>query len=82
VYNVRFDPLLLLQDVASLPPIAQKEAIDFIAFLKVRYGQSSAKRSENASTIKSEPFIGMWKDRSDMDDSNAWVRNLREKEWN
>ncbi len=24
----------LLQDVASLPPLAQQEAIDFIAFLK------------------------------------------------
>jgi hypothetical protein len=33
------------------------------------------------SAIESEPFIGMWKDRSDMTDSNAWVRNVREKEW-
>ncbi len=71
----------LLQDVASLPPIAQKEAIDFIAFLKTRYGQYSAKNSSDASSIESEPFIGMWKDRSDMTDSNAWVRNMRENEW-
>ncbi len=72
----------LLQDVASLPPIAQKEAIDFIAFLKTRYGQYSTKSSNDVSAIESEPFIGMWKDRSDMTDSNAWVRNMREKEWN
>jgi uncharacterized phage-associated protein len=71
----------LLQDVASLPPIAQKEAIDFIAFLKTQYGQYSAKSSEKVLAIKSEPFIGMWKNRSDMTDSNAWVRNMREKEW-
>ncbi len=70
----------LLQDVASLPPIAQKEAIDFIEFLKMRYGQHSATNNENVS-IESEPFIGMWKNRSDMTDSNVWVRNLREKEW-
>jgi hypothetical protein len=68
----------LLQDVTSLPPIAQKEAIDFIAFLKLRY---SSKSSDNAPDIKSEPFIGIWKNRSDMTDSKAWVRTLREKEW-
>ena len=26
-----------------------------------------------------EPFVGMWKDRKDMKDSVAWVRNLRKK---
>lgn len=71
----------LLQDVASLPPIAQKEAIDFIAFLKMRYGQYSAKSRDNVSTIENEPFVGIWKNRSDMTDSNAWVRNMRENEW-
>ena len=71
----------LLQDVASLPPIAQKEAIDFIAFLKLRHGKSPVKSSDRVSAIKSEPFIGIWKNRSDVNDSNAWVRNLREKEW-
>lgn len=31
--------------------------------------------------IEGEPFVGMWKDREDMQDSTAWVRDLRRKEW-
>lgn len=30
--------------------------------------------------MESEPFIGIWKNRADMLDSSAWVRNLRQKE--
>ena len=72
----------LLQDVTSLPPFAQQELIDFVAFLKLRYGQSISQiNTDNLSSIEDEPFIGMWQDRSDMIDSTAWVRNLRQKEW-
>ncbi|MFH1898439.1 MAG: hypothetical protein ABH886_09440 [Candidatus Desantisbacteria bacterium] len=28
-----------------------------------------------------EPFIGMWCEREDMQDSTAWVRSLRHCEW-
>jgi hypothetical protein len=28
-----------------------------------------------------EPFIGMWRTRKDMQDSAAWVQNLRQREW-
>lgn len=31
--------------------------------------------------LSEEPAIGMWKDRQDMRDSTAWVRQLREHEW-
>jgi hypothetical protein len=31
--------------------------------------------------IEQEPFIGMWRDRSDMKDSTIWVRHLRAAEW-
>ena len=71
----------LLQDVISLPPVAQQELIDFIDFLKLRYGQSSFQKSRHLSTIEDEPFIGMWQNRSEMADSYAYVRNLRQKEW-
>lgn len=70
----------LLQDIADLPPPAQQEAIDFIAFLKQRYIQHSLPKNK-LPAIESEPFIGMWKDRADMLDSSTWVRNLRQKEW-
>ena len=70
----------LLQDVASLPPLAQQEAIDFIAFLKQRHMRHSLPKNKIPS-IESEPFIGMWKNRTDMVDSSVWVRNLRQNEW-
>lgn len=70
----------LLQDIASLPLPAQQEAIDFIDFLKQRYSKYAVPKSK-LSAIENEPFIGMWKNRSDMADSTAWVRNLRQKEW-
>jgi len=72
----------LLRDITSLPPIAQQELIDFVAFLKLRYSQSIGQASTNdLPSIENEAFIGMWQDRSDMIDSSAWVRNLRQKEW-
>jgi len=72
----------LLQDITSLPPIAQQELIDFVAFLKLRYSQSMDEVNvKNLLSIEDEPFIGMWQDRSDMIDSSAWVRNLRQNEW-
>jgi hypothetical protein len=67
----------LIGDISSLPPEAQKEVIDFVAFLKTRY---PIPKNRN-STSSEEPFIGMWKDRKDMQDSTAWVRDLRRKEW-
>jgi hypothetical protein len=36
---------------------------------------------EELSPIKEEPFIGMWSDRKDMENSSKWVKNIREKEW-
>ncbi len=72
----------LLEDIAALPPVAQQEAIDFVTFLRSRYGESPAQPSDSLSTLEDEPFIGMWKNHSEMTDSHAWVRHLREKEWN
>lgn len=36
--------------------------------------QISEARFEN---WQDEPFVGMWKDRQDMEDSTAWVRSIR-----
>ena len=33
------------------------------------------------SNIENEPFVGMWKDREDMQDSSQWVRQVRQQEW-
>ncbi len=33
------------------------------------------------SNIQDEPFVGMWKDREDMEDSSQWVHQTRQQEW-
>ncbi len=71
----------ILQDIEDLPPEAQKQVSDFVAFLKTRYSLSPTKKSRRSKLTK-EPFIGMWKDREDMRDSVEWVRQLRRKQWN
>jgi hypothetical protein len=67
----------ILRELASLPPEGQRQVADFIALLRERYA-----RSQSPEPITSDDtFIGMWRDREDMQDSSTWVRNLRENEW-
>lgn len=64
----------------QLPPEAKKEAGDFVQFLYEQY----VKKEKDKSTKKplSEyGFVGMWKDRTDMADSTAWVRKQRQSQW-
>lgn len=63
--------------LANLPPEAQQEVADFIAFLRTRYARTGAVRKSGAGDLSDEPFIGMWRDREDLEDSHAWVRELR-----
>jgi len=73
----------LLQDFESLPQNAQQEIIDFVEFIKLRYGKSTSKISLSVKVLHdwdNEAFVGMWKDRTDMLDSSVWVKNLRD-EW-
>jgi len=70
----------ILREINSLPPEAQREIEDFIFFLRERYkGEQGTIASD--SSLEAEPFVGMWRDREDMSDSSAWVRNVRESHW-
>ncbi len=71
----------ILQELASLPPEAQRQVADFIAFLNQRYGRLNPVKEPEASDLAKDGFIGMWRDREDMQDSSAWVREAREREW-
>ncbi|WP_300154517.1 hypothetical protein [Solidesulfovibrio sp.] len=70
----------VLADLAALPPQAQQEAADFIAFLKARHTApiGSADARDEAAGLA---FRGMWKDRDDMGDASAWVAEHRRREW-
>lgn len=71
----------LLQELAALPPDGRRQVERLVRLLKKRYARSSSGRIAKRSPLRDEKFVGMWKDREDLNDSNAWVRSLRKSEW-
>lgn len=71
----------VLRDFASLPPEAQLQVANFIAFLIERYGRSKLIENSESASPTTDSFIGMWRDRADLQNSSAWVRMMREREW-
>ncbi|EIJ36564.1 DUF2281 domain-containing protein [Thiothrix nivea] len=72
----------MMEGLSSLPPDAQQQVADFIEFLKTRYQKNKPEKKKVARTpLSQEAFIGMWRERQDMQDSSQWVRELRRKEW-
>ena len=69
----------ILQEIASLPLEAQKQVMDFVAFLRTRYEPVPSAPDTDRVTLAEEPFVGMWRDREDMQDSSEWVRQLRKR---
>jgi hypothetical protein len=55
----------ILQQITSLPLEGQRQVIDFIAFVRQRYGQSQLSEHKT-SNLFAESFIGIWQDRDDL----------------
>ncbi|MGG6268518.1 DUF2281 domain-containing protein [Leptolyngbya sp. AN03gr2] len=70
----------LREDIATLPEDAQQLVIDFVSFLKHRY-QASSTTHPQPLNLDNESFVGMWSDRPEMQDSTAWVRQVRQQQW-
>jgi hypothetical protein len=79
-------------DFLALPPDAQYAAAQFIAFLRRRQTPAPAGQNETHSSgtqkprkahipLSQEPFVGMWSDRPEMEDSVAYIRQLRKREF-
>jgi hypothetical protein len=72
-------------DLSSLPEQARQEVTDFYQFLKKKYGVHATGRGKQKGTtaqvLSDAGFVGMWKDRADMDDAAGWVREQRESAW-
>ena len=71
----------IFDDISNLPPEAQRQVVDFIAFLRTRYKRFEQEKQTKRINLANEPFIGIWKDRKDLNNSNKWLRNVREEEW-
>lgn len=70
----------IINELTNLPPEAQRQVVDFIAFLKTRYKPVSAMKPKIVDWSK-DPFIGIWKGRENMNDSVSWVRQTRREQW-
>ncbi len=70
----------IVRDIASLPPVAQKQVHDFIAILKECYTDTNPVQERRQTRLIDEPFVGMWEDYNDMQNSTEWVRSLRQRE--
>lgn len=72
---------IILHQLATLPLEGQREVADFIAFLQKRYQRLHPRKRSRKLKLKEEGFIGLWKDRKDMQESTSWVRDIRRREW-
>ncbi len=68
-------------EFAALPLEAQKQVIDFITSLQMRYKQVRYSQKAKLTSLADEAFIGVWRDREDMSNSRAWIRGIRVREW-
>lgn len=71
----------ILREINSLPREAQRQIEDFVAFLRERYKTPQSDEIPATSDLTTEEFVGMWRDREDMTDSTAWVRDARQSHW-
>ena len=69
------------REFIALPPEAQQQVADFIVDLQTRYQEIRAAKKFDQDSLTEDQFIGLWRDREDMQDSRAWVRRIREQEW-
>jgi len=72
----------LLRDIEALSEDDRRQVADFVAFLRSRAKREVRKRAPKLVPLAEDPAIGMWRDREDMKDGVAWVRSIREREWN
>lgn len=63
----------ILREINSLPADAQRQIEDFFTFLRQRYKNSSPYETATNSNLATEEFIGMWRDREDLQDRTAWL---------
>lgn len=70
----------VMRDFNSLPAEAQRQVADFVAFLQQRYRRPGSPQGK-PTEWESDPFVGMWRNREDLQDSAEWVRSTRRREW-
>jgi len=71
----------IYNEISSLPPEAQRQIKDFVAYLRLRYRAPAKNETGQLQKLSDEAFIGIWKDREEMKDTDKWLRTVRKAEW-
>ena len=71
----------IVREFSSLPPEAQRQVLQFMAFLRSRYKPISARRKGKRTELSSEAFVGMWRDHEAILENTSWVRSIRKRHW-
>lgn len=71
----------LIENFNALPKDAQKIVVELVTLLGKKEQRPKSLRKSATTSLVNEKFIGLWKERDDMQDSNAYIRNLRRSEW-
>ncbi|MDB9313347.1 hypothetical protein PN462_09575 [Spirulina sp. CS-785/01] len=69
----------LKTEIQNLSPEAQQKVAEFVQSLK-----ANAEKNQAQSVplkLENHHFVGMWSDRPETQDSQQWVRNLRQNQW-
>ncbi|AOX01567.1 hypothetical protein BJP34_20885 [Moorena producens PAL-8-15-08-1] len=70
----------LTKYIKELPEEAQNIIADIIEVFKKQYVTKTA-ASLHPMELDNQPFIGMWTDRQDTQNSSEWVRRTRQQHW-
>jgi hypothetical protein len=72
---------ILVKKYESFRPDVQKEIVDFIEYLEIKYKPFQKTKNITKPNLDKEPFVGMWKDRSEMKNPEKYVKSLRDSQW-
>jgi hypothetical protein len=72
----------LWKQYEALPSEARKRVDALIAALTGQLMSSSPAGAGTSTPLGDEPFVGLWRGRSEMEESSDWVRSTRRSEWN
>ncbi|NEO12543.1 MULTISPECIES: hypothetical protein [unclassified Moorena] len=70
----------LTKDIQELPEEVQNIIADIIEVFKKQY-VTKKPASLHPLELDNQPFIGMWRDRQDTQNSSEWVRRIRQQHW-
>jgi len=71
----------LTRQIEEFLPAARKLVREFVGVLRKQYLLGKPAGRAKSASLKDSKFFGMWRDRSEMADSVAYVRELRRQQW-